>query len=648
MIAVKRQRVPESELQNLQKSMILRVGEVIGVEGRRVSVLVDKNKNTSELLFEGKLIRNISVGSFIEIRKGFLSLIGKIDGERVEEFDKNNQASKEETNPSLNIKRTLSISMIGYLKNDRFFRGITELPLIGNEAFILSDDQVCKVHNLLIDKKNSLKIDIAKTSHEDTPISLPIDGLFNSHIAIFGNTGSGKSNTLVSLYKAIFDNLDKNTKFKENCRFLFFDFNGELTEKECITENKIIYNLGFNEVHLNTKIPFTFKEFFDPESFSILVEATEKTQKPFIKRAINLYLTNKDDLLNFIKSSLESMLMKIFQMANKDIAFKLIDYIEEILNNSNLDKATLESLRDDFGFHSGSNCTFFYHATNSEKQYFDKHKDKIKETNLYRSVIQLDSKIFNNKSCLSIFYNFLLLALINDLYSYKVQNEHIYPLVNRFRSKKRSIEEIIDIQGSESKENDLWQKSNCVIVNLEGVSLEMRKTIPLLLAKKIYSEHKGFKRDKKEKTLNIIIDEAHNILSKTSFRETEDWKDYRLETFEEIIKEGRKFGVFVTISSQRPNDISDTIISQAHNYFIHQLVNEKDLLSIKNAVSYIDKLSEESIPTLSVGTCVFSGTAVQMPIKLNITELPDCNKPKSKTYEFKDVTTTNEESQNSS
>ena len=140
------------------------------------------------------------------------------------------------------------------------------------------------------------------------------------------------------------------------------------------------------------------------------------------------------------------------------------------------------------------------------------------------------------------------------------------------------------------------------------------------------------------RSLSIIIDEAHNILSKTSFRETEDWKDYRLETFEEIIKEGRKFGVFVTIASQRPNDISETIISQAHNYFIHQLINQKDLQTIGNAVSYIDKITEESIPTLPVGTCVFSGIATPMPLKIKINELPDDQKPDSNTLKFEKIT----------
>ena len=120
-------------------------------------------------------------------------------------------------------------------------------------------------------------------------------------------------------------------------------------------------------------------------------------------------------------------------------------------------------------------------------------------------------------------------------------------------------------------------------------------------------------------------------------RRTESWKDYRLETFEEIIKEGRKFGVFVTISSQRPNDISHTITSQAHNYFIHRLINQKDLQSIASAVSYIDKLTEESIPTLPTGTCIFSGMAGQMPLKLAVKPLDHHLRPKSETVELVDL-----------
>ena len=211
----------------------------------------------------------------------------------------------------------------------------------------------------------------------------------------------------------------------------------------------------------------------------------------------------------------------------------------------------------------------------------------------------------------------------------RAQNGHIAPVINKLKSKQRDIRRVVDpaVQGS------LFQ-SNIVVINLNDVNLEMKKTIPLLVCRRIYQEHKTSFQGK---TLNIVIDEAHNILSTESSRETESWKDYRLETFEEIIKEGRKFGVFVTIASQRPNDISPTITSQAHNYFIHRLINQKDLQSIASAVSYIDELTEESIPTLPTGTCIFSGMAGQMPLKLAIKPLESHLQPKSTTLRFSSV-----------
>ena len=135
-------------------------------------------------------------------------------------------------------------------------------------------------------------------------------------------------------------------------------------------------------------------------------------------------------------------------------------------------------------------------------------------------------------------------------------------------------------------------------------------------------------------SLNIIVDEAHNILSYESQRESESWKDFRLETFEEIIKEGRKFGVFMTIASQRPSDISSTIISQLHNYLIHRLINNRDLEMVEKAISYLDKVSVESLPVLPVGACVLSGLIADLPVIVLVDKLPAANSPKSDTIDL--------------
>ena len=69
----------------LQKDSIFKVGKVTSVEGRTIKIEVDKTKNSSHLLYNGEVIRNISVNSYVKITKGFIRIIGKVDGEFIVE-----------------------------------------------------------------------------------------------------------------------------------------------------------------------------------------------------------------------------------------------------------------------------------------------------------------------------------------------------------------------------------------------------------------------------------------------------------------------------------------------------------------------------------------------------------------------------------
>ena len=601
-------------INKLIQDEILHVGTVSEVQGRQVTVKVDENKNLSDIFFDGEILRNIAVDSFIEIRKGFLSLIGKVDGERIEEEPIGRETTgydKVDKN-----RRYLTVSLIGYIGLDQKFNaGTKELPLIGNEAYIVTKEQIQQIHDLVVDGK--LAISIAKTV-EDFDIEFPVDTLFNGHIAIFGNTGSGKSNTLASLYQTFIKCLQgkNHNKYKENTRFIVFDFNGEYKEFECITTEKKVYNLS-TRTDTGDKIPLSESNLLDLEMLSILSDATEKTQKPFLKRALSFYKKVDNDKTHF-QNTLKKKIKEILGMSDKLRADLLIDYVQQILPEEDKDGEPVD-IRSDIEWQNSSH-EYFIKKT---KDYLKQNPKKVECTKMYKHV---DNFKFEDDK-LSNLIKFLYLQLIFDVLSNRAQNDHIAPMINRMNSRRNDIVRVFD---TASNDPILSKDNNFVVINLNNVNLEMKKTLPLLLCKKIYSDHK----QTKEKSLNIIIDEAHNILSTSSFREAESWKDYRLETFEEIIKEGRKFGVFVTISSQRPSDISPTITSQAHNYFIHRLINKHDLAMISSAVSYIDKITEESIPALPTGTCIFSGVASQRPIKVQITELAEEHKPQSNTLEF--------------
>lgn len=87
--------------------------------------------------------------------------------------------------------------------------------------------------------------------------------------------------------------------------------------------------------------------------------------------------------------------------------------------------------------------------------------------------------------------------------------------------------------------------------------------------------------------------------------------------------------MFITISSQRPADISPTIFSQLHNFFIHRLVNDCDLFLIDKTIPTLDHLSRGLIPNLAQGCCVVTGTAFDLPMVLQIDPLEQTKQPDS-------------------
>jgi hypothetical protein len=93
------------------------------------------------------------------------------------------------------------------------------------------------------------------------------------------------------------------------------------------------------------------------------------------------------------------------------------------------------------------------------------------------------------------------------------------------------MEKVIELKQEEVGDS----VKNITIISLRDVNIDIRKMLPMLICKELYNEKKNCSNT--NSSLHIIVDEAHNILSKESERESEQWKDYRLETFEEIIKE---------------------------------------------------------------------------------------------------------------
>lgn len=220
---------------------VFKIGVVYSVDGRTVKVSVDKNKNSSHLIYMGALIKNVSVGSYVKILKGFVPIIGKVESEFIVE-DKA-PSNNEYAEAAKSIGRTLVVKLIGFLDEGHYYRGVNELPLIDNECYLLTEKEFDLIHSFGGSQDEYIRIGTL-SNDPLVPIQLGIGKLFSSHIGIFGNTGSGKSYTLSKLYRQLFVHYDGNQQFKNKSRFLFFDFNGEYSKEKAIIEDKKVYKLS--------------------------------------------------------------------------------------------------------------------------------------------------------------------------------------------------------------------------------------------------------------------------------------------------------------------------------------------------------------------------------------------------------------------
>jgi uncharacterized protein len=609
----------------LDRDAILNIGTVISVKGRTVEVLVSKSKNSSILLYNGEMIKNVSVGSYIKIGKGFSELVGKIEGEYVSE-DKNFN-SKEYRHEKNKIKRILSITLLGYFDRRQFKQGIKELPLIDNECFLLNQEELDRVHNFIkiINGRPDEKLKIGKLSNDSAEeIEVGINSLFASHIGIFGNTGSGKSYTLSGLYYKLFKKFGNNEGFITNAKFLLIDFNGEFSEPNSITSQKKVHRLStrknLDEIEVADKIPLSEKAIVDTELLAILSNATDKTQKPFVSRVVKFYKSvfSKNDPLGYYKGILRNKVKDVLKMTLKDKAYTLVDSIALIVKGHENTQYNFDEVVGNVEWNN-RNSHFMPRGTSRELT-----NEEIEDTPLYKSIEEYTFPV-NTITKIIDFFN---LQLVLDIYNDKALNEHIGPAINKLKSKTNDLQKVFNF---DSNAQDLFSDRNFVVLDLNETNIDVKKIVPLIVCKQVYSNQKIKFRTDEKSYLNIIIDEAHNILSYSSERESSTWKDYRLETFEEIIKEGRKFGVFLNIASQRPSDISDTIISQLHNYFLHRLINNRDIQAVERTISYLDQVSFESLPILPTGTCILAGLSAHVPIVIEIDKIDAESEPKNKT-----------------
>lgn len=620
----------------------IKIGKVVEISGVNIQIETIDFYNDLTLIHNFEVYDGVTVGQYIGIIRGPYLLACRIEREYLIDSLKDPMNEKSSIG---RIRRRLEVKLLGYFENGEFQIGVMAYPMVYNDVVLLSSKQKNSIIGGHIKKEDPFVLNIGNTINENIPFLINATNIFNTHIGVFGNTGSGKSNTLAKLYTELFDLNGNNNRLKKS-EFLIFDYNGEYVGSGVFKNKKNVLELS-TRVNNKDKITISCNQFWNAEVLSIIFSATEKTQKPFLKNVLNYFVESVDKGITSEKliEGISAAFYNTFHSNNTPETNNYLHLIYDVLKIKSKQELPIpyydvkwNSTTNNYYLDLKNECNNFYQKSyeiNNSCIYFNSKTQReiieartFLEESLRKNYINGINNLSSTDKLKIAIYSHVIYIL-----SYGTINfEFISPLISRLDARSKIINNVIEI-GEPPINKDL----KLTIISFKDCNVEAKKLLSLLLVKDSYDKHKKLNQEGLNNSFHLIIDEAHNILSEQSNREESTWKDYRLDVFEEIIKEGRKFGYYITMSSQRPADISPTLISQLHNYFIHRLVSEKDLKLIDNTINTLDSVSKSSIPTLSPGQCIVTGTSFDLPIAVKISKLESKYSPNSESANLEEL-----------
>ena len=512
------------------------------------------------------------------------------------------------------INDEVKISFLGEFINDRFYSGIIRRPSLSSTVRIINKQELGE---LVGDNDSRTMILGLSPLYNNYPIKININEMFSNHIAIFGNTGSGKTCGVARIIQNLFNMKDK------------VPFNGNIF----IFNNTSEYDSAFREINkinsnFNYKLYTTDKSNPDGEEIKIplwimsaddyanLLDVTEFFQINIIEKMLSIVsiFARNDEYANKYKNHLIAKAI-ISVLYSNQVPAKIRDQIFNILqdcytNEINLDAEVpgigyTREFRKCFDIDNNGDFVERILVTKYIQSFIVKNENWNEDyVPIYFNLDQLESALnftlisegllLNEKS-----YNEAI-ALKVKLHSINNSSNKRFFEVNNFISTEQFINSLLT-----TKNNGRAQIINFV---LEDIDDRFAKSLVKILSRILFNFVKKI-QPRGAFPINIMLEEAHRYVQKD--RDT-DILGYNI--FDRIAKEGRKFGVIMSLISQRPTELSEVVLSQCSNFIIFKLNHPSDLEYIKKMVPNISSDVIEKQKSLQYGTCVVFGRIMRIPM----------------------------------
>lgn len=512
---------------------------------------------------------------------------------------------------------------LGELLPDRFIGGVIRKPDLNSKVRIITPEEM----KLIVgDEKPSTMTLGASPLYDSCPIKVDINELFSNHMAIFGNSGSGKSCGVSRLIQNVFQTPGF-IPFRSN--FFIFDSSGEYRNAfQDINKINPNYNYKFyttNYHEPNTeqlKVPLWL---LTVDDLALLLSVTNHSQLPIIERMHKLVrIFNQVDVnATEYKNHIIAKAIMTVLYSNETSTSKRND-IFSIIGSCSTEQFNLEAelpgigytrkFRDCFLIDSEGNFTESVLLTKYVSEFIKPELDNFEPAKVvYYTLEDLEKAL-----------NFTLISegwlrnenTYGDAVTIRVRLHSLitgdyakFFACRTFMSEQQFIASLIMMP-------DGKHKAQIVNFNLDDVDDSFAKTITKIFCRILFDFTKSLK-DRGSLPFNILLEEAHRYIQNDT-----DTFILGYNIFDRIAKEGRKYGLIMSLISQRPVEISDTVISQCSNFLIFKMNHPRDLDYIKKMVPNISEEIVEKQKTLQPGTCMAFGSAFRIPMIVRM-EMPN-------------------------
>ena len=515
----------------------------------------------------------------------------------------------------------IKIRFLGEIVNNKFVGGVIRKPTFNSHLRLINQDEVALI---LGDDTASSFVIGESPLYDSYPISVDINDLFSSHMAIFGNSGSGKSCGVARLLQNVFQN-PKLLPFRSN--FFIFDAYGEYHNA---LQNIDQINPNLNFKFYTTNVNQTDGEILsiplwllDIDDMALLLRADKHSQLTIIERMLKLVniFASDDELSTKYKNHLIAKAIMTILYTNQTASSKRND-VFAILATCSTEQFNLEApvrgigytrkFRECFTIDTQGQFPESILMTEYVTSFIDESLDKYepKEVKFYTledlekalEFTLISEGLLNNTDTYAD-----AIELKVRLHSLTISENSRYLRYPTFITMENYIATLVAKNG---------KKAQVINFNLEDVEDWFAKVVVKIYTKMLFNFTKSLK-NRASIPFHIFVEEAHRYVQNDG-----DVELIGYNIFERAAKEGRKYGLIFNLISQRPVEISDTVISQCANFLIFKITHPRDLDYITKMLPNISADIVEKQKTLQPGTCMAFGGAFKIPTIVRM-KMPD-------------------------